>query len=394
MFPILSEPASGLASVSGPVPHIRSLLIKPASAVCNLDCEYCFYLDRETDPYTGLAKRTMSPATLEKLIEGFLFYSAPESAFAFQGGEPTLAGLPFFENLVEFQKRHGRGGQRVSNSIQTNGILIDRDWCDLFRDYSFLVGLSLDGPEELHDRYRFNKAGHGTASKVIDTLRMLQNRQIEYSVLCVVSQANVAHAAEVFAFFRKLGVEYVQFIPCAEFHPDGTPMPFTISAEEYGKFLCEIFDLWWPERRQIGVRFFDNIAEALAGHRPGTCTMHESCDSYAVVEYNGDVFPCDFFVEKSWKLGNVMTDSWTEIARRQRRANFAVKKAEPHAECAVCDYRSICHGGCPSLRHNRNHRFEDLDWFCGAYKQIFAKSVPALSEEVRKLLGVEPSLTA
>jgi len=115
--------------------------------------------------------------------------------------------------------------------------------------------------------------------------------------------------------------------------------------------------------------------------------MHESCDSYAVVEYNGDVFPCDFFVEQSWKLGNVMTDSWPEIARRQRRANFAVKKAEPHAECAVCDYRSICHGGCPSLRHNRNHRFEDLDWFCGAYKQIFAKSVPALSEEVRKLLG-------
>src|SRR6185312_5598659 len=307
MFPILSEPASALAAVSGPVPHIRSLLIKPASAICNLDCEYCFYLDRETDPYTGLAKRTMSLATLEKLIEGYLFYSAPESAFAFQGGEPTLAGLPFFQKLVEFQQRHGRGGQRVSNSIQTNGILIDRDWCDLFRDYSFLVGLSLDGPEELHDRYRFNKAGHGTAAKVVDTLHMLQNRQIEYSVLCVVSQANVAHAAEVFAFFRKLGVGYVQFIPCAEFQPDGTPMPFTISADEYGKFLCEIFDLWWPERRQMGVRFFDNIAEALAGRRPGTCTMHESCDSYAVVEYNGDVFPCDFFVEKSWKLGNVMT---------------------------------------------------------------------------------------
>ena len=394
MFPILSEPVSGLAAVSGSAPPIRSLLIKPASAICNLDCEYCFYLDRETDPYTGLAKRTMSFATLEKLIEGYLSYSAPESAFAFQGGEPTLAGLPFFEKLVELQKRHGRGGQRVSNSIQTNGIQIDRDWCDLFRDYSFLVGLSLDGPEELHDRYRFNKAGHGTGAKVVDTLRMLQNRQIEYSVLCVVSQSNVAHALEVFSFFRKLGVEYVQFIPCAEFHPDGTPMPFAISAEEYGKFLCEIFDLWWPERRQMGVRFFDNIAEALAGRKPGTCTMHESCDSYAVVEYNGDVFPCDFFVEKSWKLGNVMTDSWTEIAQRQRRANFAVKKAEPHAECAVCDYRSICHGGCPSLRHTRNHRFEDLDWFCGAYKQIFAKSVPVLSEEVRKLLGVEPALTA
>jgi uncharacterized protein len=389
MFPILSDRTASFTTVSGPVPRISSILVKPASAVCNLDCEYCFYLDREADPYADLAERTMTTDMLERLVDGYLFYSWPNSAFAFQGGEPTLAGLKFFETLVGFQQRYGRNGQNVSNSIQTNGILLDKDWCDLFRGYSFLVGLSLDGPEDIHDRYRYNKAGHPTASKVIDAVNLLRREKIEFNVLCVVSKANVSKAREVFRFFRKLGIEYVQFIPLAEFHPDGSPMPFTISSAEYGQFLCEMFDLWWPERRQIGVRFFENIAEALAGRRPGTCTMHESCDSYAVVEYNGDVYPCDFFVEKPWKLGNIEMDSWAEIARRQRRAGFAAKKSVPHAECTVCEYQSICHGGCPKFRHGPNKRFEDLDWFCGAYKQIFAKAIPPLNGEVRKILAAE-----
>ncbi len=219
---------------------------------------------------------------------------------------------------------------------------------------------------------------------MIESVALLQAEKIEFNVLCVVSKANVARAAEVFRFFRKLGISYVQFIPLAEFHPDGSPLPFTISAAEYGQFLCEIFDLWWPERQHIGVRFFENIAEALAGRKPGTCTMHESCDSYAVVEYNGDVYPCDFFVEKPWKLGNIEMDSWAEIARRQRRAGFAAKKSVPHAECMVCEYQNICHGGCPKLRHGPNHRFEDLDWFCGSYKQIFSKNVAPLTEEVER----------
>jgi uncharacterized protein len=392
MFPILTDatsPATAplLSTVSGPVPRISSILVKPASAVCNLDCEYCFYLDRAADPYSDLAERTMSTDMLERLVDGYMFYSWPESAFAFQGGEPTLARLKYFETLVAFQKQYGRDSQRVSNSIQTNGILLDKSWCDLFRSYSFLVGLSLDGPEEIHDLYRFNKASHGTAAKVVESVQLLRAAKIQFNILCVVSKANVSKAAEVFRFFRKLGIEYVQFIPLAEFHPDGSPMPFTVSAAEYGQFLCEIFDLWWPERHQMGVRFFDNIAEALAGRKPGTCTMHQSCDSYAVVEYNGDVYPCDFFVEKPWKLGNIEMDSWAEIARRQRRAGFAAKKSVPHAECAGCEYQSICHGGCPKLRHGPNRKFEDLDWFCGSYKQIFAKAVPILGQEVRRILA-------
>lgn len=385
-FPIVGAGYSS-ATVDGPAPRITSLLIKPASAVCNLDCKYCFYLDRELDPYADLPARVMTIETLERLVDTYLFYSFPAATFAFQGGEPTLAGLPFYEKLVAFQKRYGRDGQSVSNALQTNGVLIDEDWCQLFREYKFLIGLSMDGPEEVNDLYRFNKAGHGTWKKVMAGMEAMQKGKVDFNILCVLSQSNVHKPREIYKWFRSQGVEYMQFIPLSEFNPDGSPMEFTISAEEYGRFMCEIFDLWWPERRKVRVRFFDNLAESLAGMKPGSCTMHETCDSYVVVEYNGDIYPCDFFVEKEWKLGNITMDSWGEISRRVKRYSFASKKTLAHPECQVCEYQSICHGGCPKSRQGPNKRFEDLDWFCGAYKMIFAKAVPPLRREVEKLTG-------
>ncbi len=391
-FPIVSGEIS-TASISGQAPRISSLLIKPASAVCNLDCQYCFYLDRDADPYKELPARVMPLDTLERLVDNFLFYSYPASTFAFQGGEPTLAGLKFFEKLVEFQQRYGRNGQAVSNALQTNGVLLDADWCRLFREYNFLIGISIDGPEEVNDLYRINKAGHGTWKKVMQGIEVMQKEKVEFNVLCVLSQSNVHKPREIYKFFRSIGVQYMQFIPLAEFNADGTPMPFTITPEEYGRFMCEIFDLWWPERRKTRVRFFDNLAEAIAGQKPGSCTMHETCDSYVVVEYNGDVYPCDFFVEKDWRLGNVTMDSFPEIARRQKRYSFAVKKTLAHPECQVCQYQAICHGGCPKTRHGVNRRFEDLDYFCAAYKMMFDKAVGPLRKEVEKLTGASAALT-
>ncbi len=385
-FPIVGAGYAS-ATVDGPAPRITSLLIKPASAVCNLDCKYCFYLDRELDPYADLPARVMTIETLERLVDTYLFYSYPAATFAFQGGEPTLAGLPFYEKLVRFQQRHGRDGQAVSNALQTNGVLIDKDWCQLFREYKFLIGLSMDGPEEVNDRYRFNKAGHGTWKKVMAGMEVMQQEKVDFNILCVLSQSNVHRPREIYKWFRSQGVEYLQFIPLSEFNPDGSPMEFTISGDEYGRFMCEIFDLWWPERRKVRVRFFDNLAESLAGMKPGSCTMHETCDSYVVVEYNGDIYPCDFFVEKEWKLGNIALDSWGEISRRVKRYSFAAKKTLAHPECQVCEYQSICHGGCPKSRHGRHKQFEDLDWFCGAYKMMFAKAVPALRKEVERLTG-------
>src|SRR5689334_10066828 len=320
-LPIYGE---GLVSnAAGPVPRISALLIKPASAVCNLDCEYCFYLDRAADPYSALPARRMTLETLERLVDTYLFYSYPNSVFAFQGGEPTLAGLPFFEKLVSYQQEFGRNGQSVSNAMQTNAVLLTKDWCDLFRSYNWLLGVSLDGPEAVHDRYRFNKSGQPTWRKVVDAVELLQANKVEFNILCVLSQSNVDQPRELYRFFRSLGVDNIQFIPLAEFDGEGNPLPFTITAEQYGRFLCDVFDIWWPDRRKVRIRFFDNLAEATAGQKPGSCTLHETCDSYCVVEYNGDVYPCDFFVEKEWKLGNVTLDSWPEIARRQRRYSFA-----------------------------------------------------------------------
>jgi uncharacterized protein len=366
-------------------PRIGSLLIKPASAVCNLDCAYCFYLDRDADPYKDLPGRRMTLDTLERLVDTYLFYSYPNSVFAFQGGEPTLAGLKFFEKLIEFQKQYGRDGQNVSNALQTNAILIDDDWCALFREYNWLLGVSIDGPEPVHDLYRFNKQGRGTWKQVMHGIETLKKNRVDFNALCVLSQANVERPREVYQFFRGLGIEYIQYIPLAEFDGEGNALPFTITPEQYGRFLCETFDLWWPDRRKMHIRYFDNIAEAVAGQKPGNCTMHETCDSYVVVEYNGDVYPCDFFVEGGWKLGNITIDSWPEVSRRRTRYSFAAKKTVAHADCQVCEYQSICHGGCPKLRHGRHGSFEDLDYFCQAYKMIFARAAGPLRKEVEQM---------
>jgi len=384
-FPLYVGGANGVEPATGQAPRITSLLIKPASAVCNLDCSYCFYLDRDADPYKALPARRMTRDTLERLVDTYLFYSYPNSVFAFQGGEPTLAGLPFFEKLVEFQKQYGRDGQSVSNALQTNAMLLDKNWCDLFRAYQWLLGVSLDGPEEVNDLYRFNKEGRGTWKRVMQSVELLKKERVDFNILCVLSQANVDRPKELYRFYRSLGIDNLQFIPLAEFDPQGNPMPFTISPEQYGRFLCEMFELWWPERRKVRIRLFDNIAEALAGQKPGNCTMHETCDSYVVVEYNGDVYPCDFFVEGGWKLGNVVLDSWSEIARRTRRYSFASKKTLAHPDCQVCEYQSICHGGCPKFRHGPLRRFEDLDYFCTAYKMIYGRCVEPLRADLRKL---------
>ena len=373
--------------IHAPIPRIASLLIKPASALCNLACEYCFYLDRETDPYSELPGRRMTLDTLERLVDSYLYYSFPNSTFAFQGGEPTLAGLPFFEKLVEFEQRFGRPNQTVSNALQTNAVLIDKNWCDLFRETNWLLGVSLDGPEEINDLYRFNKDRRGTWKRVIQSVELLKLNKVEFNILCVLSTANVEKPKELYRFYRSLGIDNIQFIPLAEFDGLGNRLPFTITAEQYGRFMVEVFDLWWPERRKVRIRCFDNIAEAVAGHKPGTCTMHETCDSYVVVEFNGDVYPCDFFVEGSWKLGNVNDDSWGEIARRSKRYSFASKKTIAHPECQVCEWQALCHGGCPKFRRGPRRQFEDLDYFCSSYKAIFAKAAGPLRAELTRLYG-------
>jgi len=373
--------------LSGPIGRIGSLLIKPASALCNLDCSYCFYLDRDSDPYRTQPQRRMSQETLEKLVESWLAYSYPQSTFAFQGGEPTLCGPEFFARLCELQKQYGRNGQSVSNSLQTNGVLLNERWCEIFRQYNFLLGISLDGPEPVHDLHRVNKEGRGSWRHVIRAVELLQKRRVEFNALCVVSTANVERPRELYKFYKSLGIHHIQFIPLAEFDQDGNPLPFTPTPEQYGRFLCEMFGIWWPDIKRVRIRFFDNLAESIAGVKPGACNLHESCDSYVVVEYNGDVYPCDFFVESDWKLGNIHADSWIDMARRQTRYQFAAMKGIHHAACDACEYQPICQGGCPHLRRARYGNVEDLDYYCQSYKMLFENGVGKLTKEVAKLSG-------
>lgn len=370
----------------GTTPRITSLLIKPVSALCNLSCPYCFYVDRESDPYKAVAGRKMDDETLERLVDTYLFYAGPEAVFAFQGGEPTLAGLRFYQRLVELQMKCGRGGQVVSNSLQTNGVLLDDAWCEFLKQYNWLIGLSLDGPQEIHDRYRPDRGGQPTWARTMHALDLLKKHGVNFSILCVLSQANIEQPRELYRFLRSAGADSIQYIPLAEFDAEGKPLPFALRPEQYGQFMSETFDVWWPERRSVRLRYFDNIAEALAGQKPGNCTLHSTCDSYAVVEYNGDVYPCDFFVEQAWKLGNIHENSWPEIARARRRAEFAATKTLPAAECQVCEFASVCKGGCPKLRQGPQRRFEDLDYFCPSYKTIFRKVIAPLKRDVQAIL--------
>lgn len=372
---------------TGPVGRISSLLIKPASALCNLDCEYCFYLDRETDPYKDIAHKRMSLDTLRRMVESYLFYSHPQSTFAFQGGEPTLAGLPFFEKLIAYQQKFGRSGQAVSNALQTNTILLDDAWCQFLRSYNWLVGASIDGDEEMHDRYRVNRGGEGTWRRVMKSIDLMKKHRVDFNALCVLSQSNVEKPREVYRFFRSLGIDDLQFIPLAEFSPTGGANPYAITPRQYGRFLIEIFELWWPDRKRVRIRYFDNIAEAVAGLTPGNCTMHKTCDSYVVVEYNGDIYPCDFFVSPEWKLGNLNKDTWSQIAANSLRARFAYGKQIPHPACQACEYQALCHGGCPSFRTKQRGNPADLDYFCESYKMVYATVLEPLRKEVELITG-------
>jgi uncharacterized protein len=270
--------------------------------------------------------------------------------------------------------------------MQTNGVLIDDRWCRLFKSFNWLIGISIDGPEPVHDLYRLNKGGQPTWRKVMAGVECMKKHGVEFNALCVLSQSNVDKPKEIYRFFKSIGIDYLQFIPLSEFDAAGGRQPFTITPEQYGRFMCEIFDLWWPERRKVRIRYFDNLAEALAGQVPGNCTMHDSCDSYVVVEYNGDIYPCDFFVEKKWKMGNVNVDTWPEIARRFKRQQFAANKSIPHPDCEACEYFYLCQGGCPKHRKDPRGRFEDPDYFCAAYKMMFEKTVKPLKKDVEQIL--------
>ena len=355
------------------MPTSMSVLVKPASGDCNLTCEYCFYHDRPTDPYQGQPHRRMEDDVLRSLIRQMMETAGPEATFGWQGGEPTLAGLDFFRQVVAYEQQYGRSGQVVANGIQTNGWLIDDRWAGLFRHYNFLVGISLDGPAELHDHYRRTPTGHGTHRRVMRAIETLRRHGVEFNILAVVNARTVAKPAEIYDYFLSHGFRYLQFIPCVEVDRDsGQVTDFSVRPERYARFLCELFDRWYNGGQpQVSERTFDAVLMAYMGTDPQMCVLQPRCGAYVVIEHNGDVYPCDFFVREDLKLGNILERPLTEIMADSRLQSFASAKSG-HPECARCKWEPVCHGGCQRMRGLVGQG--NNQYLCPAYKEFFAYS--------------------
>ena len=302
-----------------------SLLIKPASSNCNLRCKYCFYHslaeNRQTDSY-GI----MDIETLEILVRKTMEYADYGCSFVFQGGEPTLAGLDFFRSLVEFQKKYNKKNVYISNAIQTNGMVIDEEWARFLAENKFLVGLSLDGPKDIHDSYRAGPNGKGSFIRIMETVNHFNKYKVEYNILSVVTAHSARHINKIYNFFKKHGFRYLQFIPCLDplgEHPGG--YEHSLTPERYAYFLKTLFDRWYNDILQgnmISIRYFDNIVGMAMGYRPESCGMSGVCTCQFVVEANGGVYPCDFYVIDEWYLGNLEHSSFEEIWNSETTGRF------------------------------------------------------------------------
>ncbi len=351
--------------------QLVSLLIKPAGPDCNLDCSYCFYLVKEK--LFGPGAHRMSLETLEAIIRQAMEEGGPQITFAWQGGEPTLMGLPWFQKAIEFQERYG-AGKTVGNGLQTNGVLLDSTWARFLHERRFLVGLSIDGPAHVHDRYRIRRGGKASFGAVAEKARLLIDEGVETNALSVVTDYSAEYPEETYASLKELGFRFMQFIPCVErsAHDPSKLAPYSVSADAYGRFLVRIFDLWLDDfvdgAPTTSVRYFDSVFHKYVGHSAPECTLGRTCGTYLVVEYNGDVYSCDFYVEPRWRLGNVATAGFSVMLNSELQTRFGEWKADLPAKCRSCRWLGNCRGGCTK---ERNPHGADPSHFCRAYEMFF-----------------------
>lgn len=364
-----------------------SLLIKPTSADCNLRCGYCFYLGKRA-LYPDRPVHRMSEEVMRKMVGSFLATDQAQYVFGWQGGEPTLMGLDFFKKVTACQRELGRSGAQVSNGLQTNATLIDDAWADHLARFHFLVGVSMDGPPAVHNLYRTAIDGRGSHESVMRGVAALRRNGAEYNVLTLVSQANVRRAGEIYRYLCGLGACYHQYIECVEFDAGGALMPFAIRGEAWGDFLCGIYDEWYPtDTRKVSVRLFDSVLAMMVDGVANCCSLGRDCRQYLVVEHNGDVYPCDFFVEPDLKLGNVMEQSWEEMLDSPAYAAFGRRKAQWNELCAACPYLTYCAGCCPKNRPLRGRDPKRLSVLCEGWKTFYRHALPGfetLADQIRR----------
>jgi len=349
---------------------------KPGGAVCNLDCRYCYYLEKQ-QLYPKGASFRMDDALLEEYIAQHIDASpGPDVNFSWHGGEPTVLGLDYFRTIVGLQRKYQLPGWRITNGVQTNGTLLDEEWCRFFSAEHFRVGLSLDGPWELHDRYRVTKGQRPTHREVMRGFRLLRRHRVPSDILCVVHDQNVQHPAQIYRFFREIGAHYIGFLPVVEPAPDADRgvSPQTVPAEAFGEFLCTIFDEW--ARRDVGrisVQIFEEAFRPARGLEHSLCVFRKTCGEIPVVEHNGDFFSCDHFVDEQHRLGNIHETALVELLESPAQRTFGQAKLDGLPRyCRTCEVRPMCNGGCPKDRFLRTPDGEEgLNYLCAGFKRFF-----------------------
>ena len=381
-------------------PTAFTTMIKPVGSLCNLDCDYCYYLGK-ADLYGGHQPK-MSDELLERYISQYIeAVQVPTVTFCWHGGEPLLAGIDFYEKAVALQNRY-RGTKQIENSLQTNGLLINPDWCDFFRENNFLIGLSIDGPKDIHDAYRHDRGGHPTFDRVMRGLEMMAISGVEYNTLSTINNRSAGQGKRVYQFMRSVS-KYMQFLPVVEHTlptpsgraaivPPGTEgakaAPWSITPKAFGKFMCDIFDEWVIG--DVGERFvqlFDITLAQWYGVQPGLCAFCPTCGDGLVVEHNGDVYMCDHFVYPEYRLGNIGTEHLADMQRKPELFRFGLEKRNSlPSDCRRCEYLFACRGECPKHRFATTRRGEKgLNALCEGYKHFFEYTAPYM-QQMRHLL--------
>jgi uncharacterized protein len=380
-------------------PPAFHLLTKPTGAICNLDCKYCFFLSKEM-LYPGSRFR-MADEILEEYIRQLIeSHRHPEVTIAWQGGEPTLMGLDFFQRSIDYVEKYRKAGQQIGYSIQTNGTKLNDEWCSLFKQYNFLVGLSVDGPEKIHDTYRVDKGGVGSFKQVMRGWECLRKYKVDFNILCTVHSANSGHPVEVYRFFRDdLEAEFIQFIPIVErvseellplantgwgegpkgerplYVQDGDLVTTrSVRSKQYGDFLIGVFNEWL--RKDVGrvyVQMFDVALGAWVGQPGAVCVFAPTCGNALALEHNGDLYSCDHYVEPDYLLGNIKEEHMIELISSEKQRKFGQDKLDTLPKyCLECEVRFACHGGCPKNRFIKTPAGEPgLNYLCAGYKAFF-----------------------
>lgn len=384
------------------------VMLKPIGSRCNLDCDYCYYLEK-ANLYSQKKNHVMSEELLEKFIKEYIeSQTMPQVMFTWHGGETLMRPLSFYKKAVELQKKYA-GGRQIDNSIQTNGTLLNDDWCRFFKEHNFLVGISIDGPQEFHDEYRRDKMGRPSFHKVMRGIELLKKNGVDYNCMAVVNDYNADFPLEFYRFFKTIGSSFIQFTPIVErIRKTGSPLklataeekddetelaPFSVSPEKWGSFLCAIFDAWVKEDvGKVFVQIFDSTLANWVGEQPGVCTMAKTCGHAGVMEFNGDVYSCDHFVFPEYRLGNIYTKPLASMMYSDEQLRFGNDKFDKlPQQCRECDFLFACYGECPKNRFVRDrYGNPGLNYLCKGYYKFFNHVAPYMDFMKRELMAKRP----